>query len=540
MISGIIVQVGDVIPPWSVEARDSSRVLQLGYRITNALHIMTRKRVVERELLFGVGDTLDILNLQETERNLRAYPFINEAEVTPYTDEYGGTIVHVRTSDNFSLSPGTIFEGGGGSTQYGVILTETNFLGLGKRIAGQYIRETGTVKSTTWAFEYKDHRFFGSRWFFHVYVEDFTSGSQITTVMEYPFYRLSSRNAAGWSFDYADGYRLMYGTTSAGHGNVVAELPRRIRAGNVWYAHRWGHRERRTKLTSAVTLYDYAYSGTARTISDTRYLVADSDTARTSRRGVQLAASIGREAFTGFHTKRFLDDFLVVEDVETGWEYGATGGVGIPDRPTQKLYGVAGAYTSYAEVFGASGDHIVAAEAVGSVHLADDQGTGRRAWSNLVTDTWVHWYWQGLPIQTIATSLNWYAGWRTYDPFQITLGGDTGLRGYAMNQFAGTRRLLLNVEDRIAPGWRIFTFAIGLVAFADAGYVWKADERMNPADLHADVGFGVRVGNTRASTSRISRLDFAFALRGEKRFMLAFGSEQVFDLFNIRPTPTRD
>lgn len=540
VISGIIFQVGDVIPPWSVEAQDSNRVVQFGYRVTNALHIMTRKHVVERELLFGVGDTLDILTLQETERNLRAYLFINEAKVTPYTDEYGATIVHVRTSDNFSLAPGIIFEGGGGRTQYGAILTETNFLGLGKRVAGQYIRETGTVNTTTWAFEYKDHRFIGSRWFLHVYVEDVTTGSLLTTVMEYPFYRLSSRNAAGWSFEYVDGYRWMYGTTSAGHGDVVAEIPRRVYGGNVWYAHRWGDREHRTKLTGAVKWYDFSYSGTPKTISDTQYIVVDSDTARTSRRGLQTTASLGREAFTGFHTKRFLDDFLIIEDVETGWKFGATAGVGIPDQPTQKLYGITGTYGSYADVFGASGDHIVAADATGTVHLAEDHGSGRRSWSSLVTDTWVHWYWQGLPMQTIATNLNWYAGWRMYDPFQLTLGGDSGLRGYAMDQFAGNRRLLLNVEDRVAPGWRIFTFAIGLVAFIDAGYVWKADERLNPADLHADVGFGVRVGNTRASTSRISRLDFAFALRGEKRFMLAFGSEQIFDLFNIRPTPTRD
>lgn len=540
VIGGILTQVGDVIPPWSEEAHDSNRILQFGYRLTNALHIATRKHVVERELLFKVGDTLDTLSLQETARNLRAYPFINEAEVTPYTDESGATIVHVRTSDNFSIAPGIIFEGGGGGTTYGAILTETNLFGLGKRVAGQYIRETGTVNTTTWAFEYKDHRVFGSRWFFHLYAEDLATGSQIATVMEYPFYRLSSQNASGWSLDFNDSYRRMYGTTSSRVGDIVAEIPRRYIGGNAWYSYRWGDDYRRTKLTSAIAWYDYSYSGLPRTIVDTHYTITQADTTRTPRRGYQLTASIGREAFTGFLTSRFLDDFLVVEDVDTGWEFGATGGVGIPEKPTRELYGITGVYGSYANVFGASGDHIVAAEATGVVHLADDHGLGRRTWSNLVTDAWVHWYWQGLPIQTIATSLNWYAGWRMYDPFQITLGGDTGLRGYATNQFAGNRRLLLNVEDRIFPGWRIFTVAIGLVGFADAGYVWKADERLNPADLHANVGFGLRVGNTRASTSRISRLDFAFALRGEKRIMLAFGSEQVFDLFNIRPTPTRD
>jgi hypothetical protein len=97
----------------------------------------------------------------------------------------------------------------------------------------------------------------------------------------------------------------------------------------------------------------------------------------------------------------------------------------------------------------------------------------------------------------------------------------------------------VNFEDRAFVPWKIMTFGFGFVLFGDAGYAWPPEKRANLRDVYADAGVGVRLYNTRAATSRVSRIDLAFPLRGGRGFQLSFGSEQLFDLFNRRPTPTQ-
>lgn len=81
----------------------------------------------------------------------------------------------------------------------------------------------------------------------------------------------------------------------------------------------------------------------------------------------------------------------------------------------------------------------------------------------------------------------------------LYLGGATTLRGYNFNRFAGDKRILLNVEYRIAEEYRfnnnensVYGWAIS--TFMDTGRVWWHDE--NPIDnfsfnqLNTSVGFG--------------------------------------------------
>ncbi len=51
------------------------------YSLANKLHVRTREKFILDELLFEVGECLDPLLLEETERLLRAYRFIGDADV---------------------------------------------------------------------------------------------------------------------------------------------------------------------------------------------------------------------------------------------------------------------------------------------------------------------------------------------------------------------------------------------------------------------------------------------------------------------------
>src|SRR5690606_36723915 len=58
-----------------------NRRFSWAYRLANNLHARTRGEVVEREILFEIGDCYDVEALRDSERLLRSFEFISNAEV---------------------------------------------------------------------------------------------------------------------------------------------------------------------------------------------------------------------------------------------------------------------------------------------------------------------------------------------------------------------------------------------------------------------------------------------------------------------------
>ena len=69
------------------------------YRWANSVHIKTRESVVRRELLYHVGDTLDVVKVIETERNLRLMGFIGEVITSPKRDGFNGVDLAITITD---------------------------------------------------------------------------------------------------------------------------------------------------------------------------------------------------------------------------------------------------------------------------------------------------------------------------------------------------------------------------------------------------------------------------------------------------------
>jgi hypothetical protein len=114
----------------------------------------------------------------------------------------------------------------------------------------------------------------------------------------------------------------------------------------------------------------------------------------------------------------------------------------------------------------------------------------------------------------------------------LTLGGDSGLRGYTIGAFS-TRpneplqvRTITNLELRSMPV-RILFAEVGGLLFWDAGHVAG---RFDELSLHHDVGFGLRVLIPQAQPF-VFRLDHAFPLNGPTAGLpgrFSAGVEQIF------------
>src|SRR5258708_33275440 len=97
---------------------------------------------------------------------------------------------------------------------------------------------------------------------------------------------------------------------------------------------------------------------------------------------------------------------------------------------------------------------------------------------------------------------------------QLLLGGDNGLRGYPLRYESGTSRALLTIEQRFYTDWYPFRLVrVGGAIFADVGRTWGSGAIGNSdPGLLRDVGFGLRLRNTRSGLGHGLPLDFAFPL----------------------------
>ena len=128
------------------------------------------------------------------------------------------------------------------------------------------------------------------------------------------------------------------------------------------------------------------------------------------------------------------------------------------------------------------------------------------------------------------------SGTTTYllDPdMQLLLGGDNGLRGYPLRFESGTSRALLTVEQRFFTDWYPFRLVrVGGAIFADVGRTWGSGVVGNSdPGLLEDVGFGLRLGNTRSGLGNVLHIDFAFPLSnvaGIQKFQFLVQTMQSF------------
>jgi hypothetical protein len=98
-ISQLFIDNHSIFDP---EELADERRFRWAYEIVNTLHVRTRPRFIRRELLFGVGSCYDAELLEESERLLRLYPFIANADVFGLRQPDGSWHVVVDTQDEWT------------------------------------------------------------------------------------------------------------------------------------------------------------------------------------------------------------------------------------------------------------------------------------------------------------------------------------------------------------------------------------------------------------------------------------------------------
>jgi hypothetical protein len=95
---------------------------------------------------------------------------------------------------------------------------------------------------------------------------------------------------------------------------------------------------------------------------------------------------------------------------------------------------------------------------------------------------------------------------------QLTLGDVDGLNGFASHAFGGQARMLFTAEERWFPRFEWLTLVPAFAVFASAGNAYPTWRDADPADLHASVGAGLRLGRSKTTQKTVQHINVNFPL----------------------------
>jgi len=188
IIGRVILEKSDV---FDLSNPDEDKAL---YRLANRLHIVTKDRIIEQQLLFPSGSEFSQRLLDESARILRRNSYLYDARIKPLRVENGVFDISVTTRDVWSLGPDISYSRSGGENRSRLGLEESNLLGRGQALR---VMHDKNVDRSSDSIEFLD-RNFGDSWvstFLGIANNSDGDSTQLSIVR--PFYSLDARWSAG-------------------------------------------------------------------------------------------------------------------------------------------------------------------------------------------------------------------------------------------------------------------------------------------------------------------------------------------------------
>jgi len=463
------------------------------YRLANRLHIDTRENALRAQLLFTEGDLYSPRVAEETERALRRLRYIREPRVRVVGRHDGLVDLEVSASDTWTLSPGLSYGRKGGANSTSIEFDDYNVLGTGKRLSiGAHNDVDRSSKSLLWI----DPNVFGTRWTTNASYSDNDDGNSTALEIERPFYSFDTRWTAGVSMFDDDGVQHRYSL-----GKRADAYRREERDADLHFGTSHGWDDGWVRRFTAGLRFDEKKFSDAPGLAPSAILPVD-HTFAYPYAGLEFIQD-------DFATETNVDQIERTEDFQFGRRFmvelgyadsafgsdtsatllRATASRGWRLRDHHKLFFGAGLTGRLED--GAARDTIYSASA--------------------------RYFWRTSQNTLFYASLTGDFGHALDLDDDLLLGGDNGLRGYPLRYQAGSSRALLTLEQRFYTNWYPFRlFHVGGAVFADVGRSFgrSAIDVPNLGTLR-DVGFGLRVANSRSALANVLHLDVAFPLDGD-------------------------
>ncbi|MDT8369355.1 MAG: hypothetical protein RQ745_09125 [Longimicrobiales bacterium] len=495
-----------------------------GMGVANNLHLRTRKEFILDELLIEEGDCYDPFLVDDSERVLRRHNFIDAVDLTSEEIAEGRWAVLVATRDDWSTRLEITAQVDNGVDLRRAALAETNVFGRGMT-ARVFLVQNDAERQI--GFTFFTPRVLGTRTNFTTNIGTTRIGDLRTFTFSYPFVG----EVGKWAWE-ADAFELedFFSYSVGVPGNVAwVLLPNRDRSLSFTLARRFGTPGDLGILGFNLAREDLDFpelSGEVDFVDggdfDSRDPASDSlvDVIRPQTRlgsATRLSILLGQRNID-FVQRRQLDALSGVQDVEVGTDVaftlGHTVSSGFDSGDSKDLFFRLRMYGG-----AAPGDWVIVTDAsIQGRQLFDQPGSDLEGFRDVLGEFDLLTYWQpsGLENHTFFTRVAAAGGWSVDLPWQLTLGGAQGVRGFDDADLPGGRRAVFSMEDRIAfdgPFSQVIDF--GATIFGDAGRIWEGDAPFGiDSGWRGAVGAGLRVGFPKG-TRGVVRIDLAHAVGRE-------------------------
>jgi hypothetical protein len=518
---------------------DLSQRFSWAYRTANRLHVATRQEVVRRELLFREGDCYDVERLRDSERLLRALDFIAGVDIFGVRQADGSVHVLVDTQDEWSLRIGAAVGGGDRSGLSKVRVREDNLFGTGNQVAAFY---TDRPDEHVYGGSFFSPQLFGTRWDGLLEAGKTRVGYLANEVLTYPFVGEQGRFGLRQTFRHNDEYFEFLMPMNDDLARVW--LPERRVVADLGVAARFGRDQfHRILLGGSLSGEWIAYPAPPRYADRDEMLLAGAppfpDVPMDSLARVRLLMLLGQRNVYFVQGKR-LDTVNGTEDVRLGVESEIALGPTIPGISRGRDLALDMGLYAGGEMpgVGIAGAHLIL-----EARRDYDSAPPRSEWSDIFAQFTGWTYLRPNPDGNgvVVASVTAAGGWNNRVPFQLTLGRDAGLRGYARDVDPGGQRVVATIEGRKYLGWPLpDLFDLGGVAFVDVGRIWAGDARFGTSSpMRADVGVGLRAAFPPGSR-RTLRLDIGVPVEsglGMRDVVFSVGIGQLIGLRSVGRDP---
>jgi hypothetical protein len=471
------------------DPKDDTRL----FRLVDHLHARTRQDVVRWQLLFVTGDKYSRRVLNESERILRQASYFYDASIEPISYNDGRVDVVVRTRDVWTLDPKVSYGRSGGTNSTSVGVQELNAFGYGAAVT---VGRSSDVDRTQTGIGIQDGNTFGSRIAVSALYSVNSDGYQHDLFVDRPFYALDSRWTGG--VDGTDDLRV---DSLYDRGNVIDQFQEHDELSRIYGGFSHGLEN------GWVTRWTFGL-----TSDDRQFERAPLWT------GVDLVPAERKLVFPWIRYELVEDDYLKyhnynqitrTEDFDLGAHLSAQLGWSAPVLGAN----IAGLLYSANAGIGFATEHNETLVVASTLDGRLENGTPENA---IVTESF-HYFLKQSEKLLFYAGIDAAAGRNLDLEDQILLGGDNGLRGYPLRYQDGTSRALLTLEERYFTDWYPFRLLrVGAAAFMDVGRTWGTAPLAEPSlGILRDLGFGLRLGNSRSGLGNIIHVDLAFPLDGD-------------------------
>lgn len=460
------------------------------HRFANWLHINTKQEVVAERLPFSAGDEVNDNDLAEAERIIRKQAYIRDAKVRFVADcntEEPATI-DVQTWDNWSMIPTVSFGRKGGQNKFSLGLKEDNLLGLGIRTRFKYNKDEQrsgyqlTLKSATpFLMPYSSMMF--------DYLDN-DDGSLVNIEFDRPFYHARTDRMYFASYLSDDKEEDIYQNGSV--RNTFANQSHRYEIATGWQIDSSLLLSKRLKI--GLVDEQAVFAPALNKPFDPATLPAD--------RRYQYAW-LGFESLQRDY--RVMSDIYLIEqaeDINLGWHYQAKLGLDFANNPGQSGLGY----------------HLDLALSKGwelnkgllLVSLAGEGAFNQAHPDHFFVSTSGEYFKRMSPLLGFYSRISASTEHNPYLDKPLTIGDESGVRGYPLQFQHGDHSLSGTLEARLYSGYNIYKILdVGFAGFLDVGKAWGGDEALmnESAQLLSSVGVGARLYSNRSSHQSVVHID---------------------------------